>query len=288
MLSGRFTLQNAEISSKYFEGKVQSILIPMAIYMALRTFYINMREPYQNGILSAFAQNLLGNLASTEYWFLYTLIGCLALAPVFALPLQIWKRKQHAYFILLFCLYGTVTLLTQILKVPFGYKLIFFDWSFYFYLGYGIEKIIDDSKPVLWLLTGACALVITTILVHFGVTQYVHDISPVFTCLTVSVYFLLEHFAEYVPVKFRGVISFLAQHSFGVYMCHMMVLEVVREHMQLSNGIASIISHIQLTFITLMVSLFISVVLDKTIVSIMKKGLTKIFDYCSKLKGKLK
>ena len=282
MLSGKFALEKSRICRDYYARKATNILIPAIVYMSLRTFFINYVSPYNGGVtLFILIKNILGDLANTEYWFLYTLIGCLVIAPILSTAVRNMTVNEHTAFICVFALYGAIRIISQLLSLPFQFKFIFFDWSFYFYLGFAIEKIATKFKPSckLLLIMGSCSLFLTTVLVYYGLNLYIHDLSPIFMLLIISTYFLLGKLSLHIPKKLHPLFSFMARYSFGVYLCHMMVLESIQQIISVRTGVKSLESHILITAVTIAISLFISFTIDKTIIRFLRSIVTKASMY---------
>lgn len=48
MMSGKFALSKGKVDCAYYFSKFESIIIPMLIFMGIRTVYINVQTPYDN------------------------------------------------------------------------------------------------------------------------------------------------------------------------------------------------------------------------------------------------
>lgn len=265
MMSGKFALSNSKAEWKYYLRKIETIIIPMLLFFCLRTVYQFVTASVSFSWLY-FLKNILGGLANTEYWFIFALLGNLLLAPLLGKAFRTWSKKEHVLFIVLGFLHNFFVWICAIFGLPYSYTMILGCWPFYFYLGYSIDHVFKKKHyPWLWLL-GGLALAFTVVLKYIGITQYVHDISPVFTVFVISMYYLLYEAATFFSGKIRKAISFVARHSFTVYLCHMMILDTIQGFIPIVSGTSSIISHILLTILTLIGSIGIAAVVDKTII----------------------
>lgn len=169
-------------------------------------------------------------------------------------------------FVLLVMIHGVFVQVCSASGIQYSYSMIFYNWSFYFYLGYSMDHIISKKHYPYCLLFGVLALAVTTLLKYKGMIQNVHDLSPVFMVLVIGEYIFLSVVANHVPKIMRGFFSFLAKYSFSVFLCHMMVLETIAKLLPKSQGVASIGNHILLAFLTLIISVAIAVIMDNTLI----------------------
>lgn len=84
-LSGKFAL-GKECNSKkeylrWYYKKVVNLLLPCLFYMFLRQVYMSQEPVCSTMFWREFFGNILYGYSGTEYWFLYTLVGNLLLAP---------------------------------------------------------------------------------------------------------------------------------------------------------------------------------------------------------------
>ena len=271
MMSGKFALAGAKADLKYYLRKIESIIIPMLVFFLLRSAYeqyVTHTSPV--GFKQALMLNTLGNLADTEYWFLYVLIGNLFLAPLLGKAFQSFGKKESIIFLVLGLLHHGFSTACTILNLPYAYTLVFSGWSLYFYLGALVEGLFE-KKHRLWVYVAAIvALAVTVFLKYRGITVNVHDISPLFTIVVLGAFFALYEAGSRIPEKLQGVFSFVAKHSFSVFLCHMMVLEQVRPLLATVMGPGSIANHLLYTLVTLVGSVLAAVILDNTVIRWLK------------------
>lgn len=271
MLSGKFAVKEQPDYREYLKKKFQSIGIPILFFFLVRTIYEapnTLLSPV--ALVDSYLSNLLGGLGNTEYWFLFVLIGNLMIAPMFSNSFDRFDHAESKRFLVFGLSFHLCTILTAIFSKPFEYVYIFSGWSFYFYLGALSDKLILMTKEKCALFYGApLALIGTIILICIGITEHIHDISPLFTIVTFALFFGLKKLGGGAgwPDRVKMAISFVAKHSFSVYLVHMMVLEPLSKTFMGRTGVA----HIFLTISTLITSFLLALFTDEVIINPLKR-----------------
>lgn len=282
MLSGKFALKQKSDLGKYYKSKVKSILVPMLVFFFIRTVYEQILgiNPYGN-IFVGFFKNILGGLNDTEYWFLFELIGNIMLAPLLAKAFAAFSDKEHKLISSLIYIFHIFLFVCSIAGIVFCYKLPFTGWSFYFYLGYSLDYIFKKSNAAIYIC-GAVALVITVLLKYQGVIIYVHDLSPIFTVLAIAMYYFLFESSKYLPNFLKAPTSFIAKHSYSIYLCHMMILDTLFSFIPRLMSSVSILYHILLSIVVMGISLLVAFVIDTFVIKFCQMGVDKVFAYFKK------
>lgn len=238
MLSGYFNMRNEcrsrEDYSLYYKKKAVSILLPYVVM----TFLLYGYEYYQSGRafeLRAYIEETINQFTALNseqhLWFMYSLIGLVMSAPFFSRmfhAMSDWEIK------LLFAIsigWNTVSIyLANDLGWNFYYgKWIMASWTLYFFLGYFQDRIIQKSDKKFWYLMGVIGFVVTVL------WQYIlpvenhsgRDFAPAYLFFVIGFYTMLlnEIKIPWKPVK--TAVSFLARHSFTVYLIHYLILELI-------------------------------------------------------------
>lgn len=257
LMSGKFALVERRSLYQYYLKKMVYLGIPILIFFYIRSLYEG----------SNYFLNLLGELADTEYWFLYVLIGNIVLAPLLAKAFVNFNMTECWLFLGFGLFTHAMMMICSIFHVNFCWSLIFSGYSLYFYLGTCVEKIIYTKrmKGILFTLAfiGVC---ISLILKYKGVTNYIHDLSPIFTIITLGTYFGILSLVNRLKDKLSNlspIIMFIAKHSFVVYLVHMMVFEITINYYPVQwTGSLSILLHLVMTVIVFIFSLIVAVVVD--------------------------
>lgn len=83
LLSGKFNLRERTDDAsvkKYYYSKIRNILLPIVIVFLIRTFYNLYPDITVLGFTKAFIKNFAFEFASIEYWFVFSLMGCILVA----------------------------------------------------------------------------------------------------------------------------------------------------------------------------------------------------------------
>lgn len=269
LLSGRFNLKRRSDDGQfklYYFKKIRSILVPFVIIVFIRTCYDN---PFALGgweLIKTFAKNLLFNYSNREYWFIYTLTGYLVVAPFLANIFAALTRKQKQAFLAIGLLYQAVQTLLANMGYQFAWGYLFNGFALVFTVGYFLEEIVPSKRFTLVRIDaiGVVCLACTAILMHLGYTAGMQDTSPLYTVLAIAIYLSLLKIGEHA--KPNVVISFIAKHSFSVYLVHMMVLIPLQSIQALYfDGPISMLSFVIMTTIVLTGSLAVSFLLDSLV-----------------------
>ncbi|MBM6928981.1 acyltransferase [Parasutterella secunda] len=257
LMSGKFALIERQSLYLYYLKKMVYLGIPILIFFYIRSLYEG----------SNYFLNLLGELADTEYWFLYVLIGNIVLAPLLAKAFVNFNLTECWLFLGFGLFAHAMMMICSICHVNYCWSFIFSGYSLYFYLGTCVEKIIYTKRVKEILFTLAFVGVgISLILKYKGVTNYIHDLSPIFTIITLGTYFGILSLAKRLKDKLSNlspVIMFIAKHSFVVYLVHMMVFEITIKYYPMQwTGSLSILLHLIMTVIVFIFSLIVAVVVD--------------------------
>ena len=125
------------------------------------------------------------------------------------------------------------------------------------------------------MVAAPICLVATVILISYGMRTNVQDASPLFTILSFGVYSLLLFLGDIT--KPSRVVSFIAKHSFSIYLVHMMVLLPFEIILPILPGPTSFLMHIGVTLLVFAASTAIAFVLDEAIINPAKAVFDKIF-----------
>lgn len=239
-ISGRFALVPTQNLGRYYAKKLIYLGVPVLFFFFLRTMVLLGPSLVLSGLVRPgqavrqFLVNVLGGLKGTEYWFLFFLAGNLAAAPLLARAFQEASPRTCALFLGLSMAYHGISLAAQALGLSFGYEYLFGGWSFYFYIGVCAERCLPSNRlGWLWVGAGVC-LVLNTLVKALGLTNGAHDLSPLFTGITLGMYFLLRRLGcKCTGPRCRKIIGFLAGHSLSVYLVHTMVMQAMLSRLDL-------------------------------------------------------
>lgn len=234
MLSGRFNIRKQKTRAsfvRWYIRKTRNLLIPILIYFLIRTLYEVYSGTYSSAlgltsIVRAFAYNVSFGFASTEYWFIYSLISVLLVAPLFAKMIDTMTDYECKALVLISLGFNLVQTIMMNAGFSFGWSYVFKDYAFYFLLGAVLPRLVVSERQKLFVKAFALFGVLATALFSsLGFASRAFDTSPVFTLASVGVYYVLLDIGN--AIGSCRVVTFVARHSLGVYLVHMVFLQQI-------------------------------------------------------------
>lgn len=277
MLSGKFNLTDRAASNPgdFYLRKIRGIVIPVLIFFFLRTLY-NLYPGFGSvdNVLRSFATNALTDFNSMEYWFVFTLISLLMVAPFLANMVKGMNFDVKRLFFWLGIVWFVVLFAFNNLGVGFSWSYLFTGFCFPFVAGAFIEELFEKRKDKLriWILS-LLALCLSVFLFRSDVREGIFDDSPLYMLASTGLFLALVSLGRRIKgERATQCVAFVARHSFSVYLVHM----VVRHHLlavaPIVEGIASIGFHVVFTLAVALVSLVVAVVLDTILVKSVQGG----------------
>lgn len=207
----------------------------------------------------------------TEYhlWYLYTLIGIYLIAPFLKILVEHCNMKQLLWllFLMMFCttirpFINTITPVYIYLFDP-----LFNGYISCFFMGYILGNMEYNRKSIIaFLTTGLICFLISTI--GHNIVSSSEGIDLVFNygyslChygLAASIFVLAKTFLEKKSI-FENCITTLSKLSFGIYLIHVMVMDLICNYFMIDAS--PIISSLYIFVSTFIGSYFISFLLSK-------------------------
>ena len=278
MLSGKFNLRERKTDEDlkgYYLKRFRGFLLPILILFLIRTLY-NLFPNYETvlHVGKEYIKNSLGGFNSMEYWFVFTLFGFLLVAPFIAPMFSKMTGFAKKLFLGIGLSYNLLVLVTSNMGIDFGWGYLFSGFALAFCLGAFVEDLFTTRKARTWLyLCAAGGLAVTVLLAWNGWMKTIHDTSPFYTVLAIGIYIFILSAAK--NAKPSTAVSFMAQHSFSVYLVHMMFLLPISGMMPQIDGAASLALYVATTAIVFGLSLLCAIVID----AILVKPAQKAFDW---------
>lgn len=272
MLSGKLNLRvlNQGQIPRFYLRKVRNILIPTLIFFALNTVY-DLWPDFGSALHvgKVFVLNALGGYRHIHYWFVFQLFGFFLATPFLARTFEGLHRRRTEWraFVALGLLFTTAAYLSPNIGVELNWHYPFSMFLFAYCLGPSLapnEEI--SSKTRLWCAIGA--VVGWAGMVGFmlmGWSTGLHDVSPFYTLFGMCAFTLLVDACS--RMKPRRIVEVLAGNSFGVYLCHMMVMRIVERFVPLMEGKMSLLSVGGVWAATVVISLVVSIVVNAVLVN---------------------
>lgn len=271
MLSGKFNLRRLDSDSqfmRFYLRKIQTIVIPVLVVFFIRTVYDMISWGSNLSVRSvfvAYAKNTAYNYSSTEYWFIFALIGFLLVSPFLSKAFSDLSQNQKKLFIVIGLIWNCLLTVANNLNQNFKWGYLFSGFGFAYVVGLFIEDLFQTRMTKRQLFAfGLIALILDALAVKAGWTYGVHDTSPLYTVFAIALYILILEAGE----KLEGskLVSMVAKHSFSIYLVHMMVLLPLHNALPRCSGLMGVAMHWGSTAIVFIASLGISIVLDAAII----------------------
>lgn len=281
MMSGKFNLteRSYERPSLFYSKKFRGIILPVLVIFLLRTLFDLWPEWGSVAhVAKVYVKNLLGEFSSTEYWFIFSLVSFLLVAPILSLATggMSLTMKWGFYFGGLAWLF--VRFVTANMGIMFSWSFLFSGFLFTFFIGPFVEELFSSrrARRLLYGVSLVC-LVVTVLLFREGYRDGIHDNSPFYMLYSVGIYLLLISLGGRIRSQRLGrVIAFVARHSFTVYLIHIAVRRISYDVFPAFEGTASILGSWLVTMWVLVVSLVLSVVIDAALIRPLQRGYDRL------------
>ncbi|MCD4556645.1 acyltransferase [Schaalia sp. lx-100] len=276
LMSGHFNIRAYDTKEKlthFWYARAKGIIIPVACYLVIRSIYnVLMYEGIQNigNVPRYFLKNLLlkEGFTATEYWFIYVLIGYLLMTPFVSKGLNTLTPFAQKSLLIIGLAYQTAATLFTNLGYQFSLSLPISGFFFVFCIGAFVNTLFCERKyRIILYICGIGTYLLDCYLILRGYNINAQDTSPLFIITALAVYvFLLNACAN---IKENRLISFIARHSFGVYLCHMMVLIPTAQYLETytDTSVLKVGGCVILCIFVLIVSLVFSVLVNKALVT---------------------
>ena len=271
MLSGKFALNTAcETFSDYYDyyvKKLTNIVITVLLYMFLRSLYDNGGTFWQVSFWKTWVKNVFYEYAGKEYWFLYTLVGLLLLAPFLNKFVRDMKKGEIWLFLGIGLLYNSICTYAPYVNLSFSWQYIFGGWAYYFMLGYFLEKVIDtEKKKKIIYIIGVVCFIISFVQKQFGLVGNIHDLAPTFTMISCAMFLVLKREWRKENQFVRNCIIKLGKYSFGIYLVHNPVRYFLSERIPFAAEKFYLPNLLELTVCTIAVSFILSFLCENTLI----------------------
>jgi surface polysaccharide O-acyltransferase-like enzyme len=252
MISGALLLDSRyTLSMDYtLKRRLPRVLLPFIAWSLIAVVYLALFTDSGGGSRLATAVtttiNLPGRQALVHLWFMYALIPLYLLSPLIKTFVDSVGPKLMAYTLGLWLVFAS--LLPMIATfLPERYRPLahwggaipvnsFVGFAGYFLAGYWLMKA-EWRVPARWLMAIAVADVMAMVVATWAVTRstgyytvyFKTYTSTTMVILSVAVFLLAKGFMETRRLGRvgNGFIGFLVPISFGVYLCHLFVRDIV-------------------------------------------------------------
>ena len=193
--------------------------------------------------VKAFIFNSIVDSASGyfHFWFIFLICGLYLIVPIIEILINnLSKELWHYYAVIniVFCFCGKTLLNISLLKDVLGDHLDSFlvgflnIYTFYFILGYWLRDYSPKRKRLLWIgLIGGVALnavvgCFSSALAGDRVVSFIDAQAPSTLIVTICIFLLGMDIR--VSENKKDTIRILSELSFGAYLCHMLIIELIK------------------------------------------------------------
>ena len=228
MLSGAFLLaQPIEKPSTFYRKRLPRLLIPLAVWLPLYYLYFWIK----GADVAEYALHLFLAKGYFHLWFLPPLLGLYLVTPLLRKLIERVSRSRHlsliALALLLLEVIGSLFLFVYQVELPI--PILFIPYLGYYLLGYVLKEHALAKKSLWGVLYGTSTLAMITLLMLYHGSSWAEyvtsNLSPLVAMATISLFALFSSLPR-LSHDPRFLSSFAAR-SLGVYLIHIVVLDVV-------------------------------------------------------------
>ena len=274
MISGALLLGNNLPQTDFLKHRFSKVVWPTLVWTIVYLIVTCIEEPLS-------AKELAKTICSIPFekqghgvlWFMYTLAGLYLLTPILSQWLKSASKKDLEFYLLLWGITLLFPYLNLVLKINTdvtGILYYFAGYSGYFLLGYYLKQYvltqgISKSKIVICV----CSIIVC-ILIVFTAKKINPDIRigyffwylsmPV--AIMATAYFLLLS-KIHVFEQSKSLISKMSSLSFGVYLCHILLMRSILWNIKIIHDSGPLLSIPIVAFLTIILSWILVYLLSK-------------------------
>lgn len=276
MISGSLMLDK-KLEYRDVLKKIIHFMILFLVWSLIYTVVlIDLKHYNEYSLVGLFTNTLVDTIIGHfHFWYLFLISGIYLLIPVFQKikdSLEIKKVYIILNVIICFvlptvCLNSTVDSLIgkHVRDMNIG---MLGGYSLYFILGYWLKGYSAKSIRLVKIATtiaGLYTVIVSNVAsayLGYEVGSFRENLTPNVLILTVGLYLIVKEYIGFnnPNAKYRNFFPFMSQNSFGVYLVHMLIMNLVSPICMVKNAFLSL----PLLFIfTTVVSYFITYIMTK-------------------------
>lgn len=238
MISGYLLIsdKNDTTIKGFFKRRLPKILIPFFIWNTAYYIYFSIQNNAQMSLSDFFFKFVTMDI-SYHFWFVYTLLCLYLLVPVIKPFFTTAKNTQLLYVLLVITFPTTIgPLINKFSGIwLFRFEPLFLGYAGFFVLGYILGRTDFSTRArVLIYAGGICAALFSVLGTKAFSSSYVIDtffnsgygISPY--CLGAAFFVFFKQISKRITSsKICAIFSTLGKLSYGVYLSHVLVLNII-------------------------------------------------------------
>ena len=274
MLTGTFALNNYDGNLINFLIKTfKRIILPFLFWSLIYLFYYNGADLFENKISVAEKVSLIGTKLATgtadHLWFVYMIIGMYLLIPVLYRWVQQNNKAEQLFFIGLWGFFLFAQPLWEKYDIPFD-NSYFTGFIGYLLLGNYLYKEPRKVNSALLFLIFIGALAYTCIRTYYLSAdagemneKYFDNFMPNIALMSICIFLLFKNNPMKFPMFLRNIVKKVSLYSFGIYLVHILVLDVFLEYGNSLSAIHPLCYIPLLSLFCLLVSVVIIYIFNK-------------------------
>lgn len=262
MVSGALLIKSGAIAYGRFIKKRLNRILPPLISWSLIYIVIKYYSGQYNATETLYAVLMIPFTAQGcgYFWFMYVLIGCYLMIPVWSSWLQNSSRKSLEFILLLWLFTSFVPLIIK----AFPFVEEFNSWMYYmsgfmgyFLLGYYINTYSDVCS---WrnIMIGAI-LTIALLVVYLYIAPDLNPKGRLYCYLqpyVITACFSIFCFFQKVFVKIKSTpcLIKISEATFGVYLCQSFILNYIFKFLHISDSLSPMVGFSIRVVVTLLLA----------------------------------
>jgi len=237
MLSGSFALEHYDNRLKNFFVKMfYRIILPFLFWSIVYLLSFSWNEVTDPGkttaqLLSFIGMQFLQGTAS-HLWFVYVIISMYVTFPFLSKWTKVAVEKEYILFLSIWIIFIFLDPFLSPYDINFSYTF-FSGFIGYVVLGNYLFKTQRKINKVLPAVLFLAAFLYTAIRTYFisinknELDEFFMDNLSLNVCLmALSVYLLFKNNTFFTHPVWQKIISTICRHSYGIYLCHLLILNI--------------------------------------------------------------
>lgn len=269
MISGYLMLSsdNSRDFRNFYKKSLLRIFIPL-LFWNVAYFSYKCIMGYIDFDITILLWNFMDSGMEYHLWYLYTILGIYLIVPFLKMFVDNCTMKQMVWLLfLMIC-----TTIFSFINTVTPLYIYFFDPLFNgyigcFFMGYILGNIKNDYKVVIcFSIAGILCLAVSVIVHHIHSSS--NGINLVFNygysfChyVLAGAIFMVSRYVFRNKLYFKGIVTALSKFSFGIYIVHVMVIDLILRYFMIDAS--PIVSSVYIFGVDFAISLIISFTLSK-------------------------
>ena len=274
MISGALLLGNKMAQSDFLKHRFSKIVWPTLFWTAVYLTVSFVSTPHTGTCAIATILSIpFSAQGHGVLWFMYTLAGLYLLTPILSKWLAKATRRDVEFYLILWAislLYPYLKLVLTINTSNTGILYYFTGYCGYFLLGYYMKKYVIPQgigkTKVLWSIVAiiACVLVVFVtkkIYSDVNILELFWYLSMPGAIMSVAYFLLLSKIK--VPNGCKTFVTKLSTLSFGVYLCHILVMRTFLWNIDFIHNSGAILNIPIVAVLTIILSWLLAYLISK-------------------------